>query len=117
MGGRFLNSKRLKEMNKAEITKAQIKVTGKAPSETGIVRSQDLTIRMNGEILGGVRRIEFFAAAADVVLVKMELYVDEIEIDLDNVETIISARSRSAGKSNIGLREALRKRMSGKKGK
>jgi len=99
-------------MNKAEIMNTQIKVTGKASGEGGVVGSRDITIRMNGEILRTVQRFEFSGTANGPVLVKMEMLVGEIEIDLDNVKTIIS--ERSIDRSNVGLAESLRRRLAGK---
>lgn len=101
-------------MSKAEIKNTQIKVTGKASSEGNIIRPHELTIRMNGEILRGVQRFEFFVTATGPVLVKMELLVGAVELDLDNVKTIIS--KKSIPEPSIGLAESLRRKLSGKRG-
>ena len=101
-------------MDKAEIKNTQIKVTGKASSEGGVVTSRDITIRMNGEILKTVQRIEFSGTAEGPVLVKMELLVGAVELDLDNVKTIISKKSIS--EPSIGLAESLRRKISSKRG-
>lgn len=100
-------------MDKAEIMNTQIKITGKASGEDGVVGSRDLIIRMNGEILRTVQRLEFFATVEGPVLVKMELLVGEIEFDLDNVNTIIS--DWSSGGPDIGLAESLRRKLSRKR--
>ena len=101
-------------MNKAEIKHTQIKVTGKASSEGSIVRPHDVTVRMNGEIVRGLQRIEFSAIVEGPVLVKMEILVGEIEIDLDNVKTVISKKSIS--EPDISLAESLRRKLSRKRG-
>lgn len=101
-------------MNKAEIMNTQIKVTGKASGEGGVVRSRDITIRMNGEILRTVQRFEFSGIANGPVLVKMELLVGAVEIDLDNVKTIVS--KKSIPELSIGLGESLRRKLSRKRG-
>lgn len=100
-------------MNKAEIKHTQIKITGKASSEGSIVRPRDLTIRMNGEVLRTVQRFEFSGVLNGPVLVKMELLVGEIEIDLDNVKTIIS--ENTIPEPSIGLGESLRRKLSRKR--
>ena len=101
-------------MNKAEIMNTQIKVTGKASSEGGVVGSRDLTVRMNGEVLRTVQRFEFSGTVNGPVLVKMELLVGAIEIDLDNVKTIIS--EKSVDESSIGFAESIKRRLGRKRG-
>lgn len=101
-------------MNKAEIMNTQIKVTGKASGEGGVVGSRDLTVRMNGEILRTVQRFEFSGIVDGPVLVKMELLVGAVEIDLDNVKTIIS--KKSIPEPSIGLVESLKRQLAKKRG-
>lgn len=100
-------------MNKAEIMNTQIKVTGKASSENGVVGSGDLTITMNGKILKTVQRFEFFATAEGPVLVKMELLVGKVDVDIDYVKTVIS--EKPILEPSIGLAESLRRKLSRKR--
>lgn len=99
-------------MDKAEIMNTQIKVTGKASGESGIVGSRNLTIRMDGKVLRTVQRFEFFATVEGPVLVKMELLVGRIEIDLDSVKTVIS--KKTIPEPSIGLGESLRRKLNRK---